>query len=739
MLSDEQDLRIIMQAEEKRAVATNVTALVFNEMKSSLLSQINWEELLQSAPTAIFSMGACFVASSSPKALIMLKEKPGKPFEHLKYSSIQANLVECGNLGRFAFLEAEQGMGTIQLTSQIVNRKINDIIQCLGDPASAKKMLKPQLNALEDAAHQCLESAAAMDEKFDKWLKYVCEMHAACVEEEKDTEKQLLQNITSLAVAKEQINTQHNSAKKAQAAQDLMEGQIKLASEAFKKASDEFPSGWNLLAQNIVQDCTSAARGAFNQIISTLNPKTWVDLLKGNGQGNCASATPNAKPAAIVDLQDPAYSAIQLVSSYLAGLHVIINGGNGGIDWEKARGDGTMEGAGGNITFIHRMLDIQRDLIRTTKGGEASVELTHVLETSVRIALEINNEVQNSINISASYPANNSEKVKKWKADFEAVYWKAKYLTAKAKSIPGTPATSPHIVAPPSASQTAPVDAKSMQAQTTLAASKDRLAMTQEMLTTTQANYTKTTEMLLKQQKKLGEIQANLTCLSNSNVSLEEIKRILVECIKLIVHLKAQIQNLVRFFQAISSTIKVVVRLHVNPFLQTIEMSVAADGTDPSRHLVVGNYTLADYQRTTLYDATVTLRAYFSVFGDIARMWVKLSQENIFPGLKMCDELSVTTQDPRLMMGKVAQLKEWSEGASRRIKQIAHEKQREILSGMEARIVEVTETTKMIAPIPRDTAEAITAGAQATTAAVQVSIESRAFASFQLGGIPDDD
>jgi hypothetical protein len=62
---------------------------------------------------------------------------------------------------------------------------------------------------------------------------------------------------------------------------------------------------------------------------------------------------------------------------------VIINGGN--IDWEKARGDGTMEGAGGNITFIYRMLEIQRDLIRTTSRGEASVELTHVLETSVRV------------------------------------------------------------------------------------------------------------------------------------------------------------------------------------------------------------------------------------------------------------------------------------------------------------------------------------------------------------------
>ena len=84
MPSDEEDLRIIMHAEEKRAAAANVTALVFNEMKSSLLCQINWEELLQSAPTAISSLGACFVASSSPKASVMLKEKPGKPFEYLK-------------------------------------------------------------------------------------------------------------------------------------------------------------------------------------------------------------------------------------------------------------------------------------------------------------------------------------------------------------------------------------------------------------------------------------------------------------------------------------------------------------------------------------------------------------------------------------------------------------------------------------------------------------------------------
>jgi hypothetical protein len=54
-------------------------------------------------------------------------------------------------------------------------------------------------------------------------------------------------------------------------------------------------------------------------------------------------------------------------------------------------------------------------------------------------------------------------------------------------------------------------------------------------------------------------------------------------------------------------------------------------------------------------------------------MWVKLSQANIFPGLKLCDELSVTVQDPISMRRKVAQLEAWSQEASSRIYQIARE------------------------------------------------------------------
>jgi hypothetical protein len=68
--------------------------------------------------------------------------------------------------------------------------------------------------------------------------------------------------------------------------------------------------------------------------------------------------------------------------------------------------------------------------------------------------------------------------------------------------------------------QTAQISAKSAQAQAVLESAKNRLATTTQMLTTAQDNYVKTTDMLLQQQNKLADIQATLTNLTASNISL---------------------------------------------------------------------------------------------------------------------------------------------------------------------------------------------------------------------------
>jgi hypothetical protein len=68
--------------------------------------------------------------------------------------------------------------------------------------------------------------------------------------------------------------------------------------------------------------------------------------------------------------------------------------------------------------------------------------------------------------------------------------------------------------------QTAQINVQSAQAAAVLEAAKNRLATTTQMLATAQDNYVKTTDMLLVQQNKLADIQATLTSLTASNISL---------------------------------------------------------------------------------------------------------------------------------------------------------------------------------------------------------------------------
>lgn len=73
----------------------------------------------------------------------------------------------------------------------------------------------------------------------------------------------------------------------------------------------------------------------------------------------------------------------------------------------------------------------------------------------------------------------------------------------------------------------------------------------------------------------------------------------LVQCIKLIINLKSQITNLVRFFSAIATTIDVVVSKTVNKFLKTVSIAVSSDPVALEKgNLKVGNYTLFDAERT---------------------------------------------------------------------------------------------------------------------------------------------
>ncbi|KAF7594973.1 hypothetical protein BBP40_007781 [Aspergillus hancockii] len=89
----------------------------------SAIFQVDWEDLLKSAPVSINALGSALVASSSDVATSITFTPVKKRVLIFEVSSLRAKLVECGNIDRFAFVEAETSVFSINDISQKIYDK----------------------------------------------------------------------------------------------------------------------------------------------------------------------------------------------------------------------------------------------------------------------------------------------------------------------------------------------------------------------------------------------------------------------------------------------------------------------------------------------------------------------------------------------------------------------------------------------------------------------------------------
>ena len=135
------------------------------------------------------------------------------------------------------------------------------------------------------------------------------------------------------------------------------------------------------------------------------------------------------------------------------------------------------------------------------------------------------------------WPAKDSPEVSKWQTDFVAQYTKANELAATARSLPGGVGRGvsimhlscifadqgvqiPLMTGDPSTR----TNAKTVQAQAVLEAAKNALYTTQDLLKNSRDVYVKAPEFLVEQKNELGEIQANLSRLTASSLSLVRLR-----------------------------------------------------------------------------------------------------------------------------------------------------------------------------------------------------------------------
>ncbi|KAG9495125.1 hypothetical protein J7337_013360 [Fusarium musae] len=643
-----------------------IVSRMSGESKASLSSQYRCENIIMPAPVALNALGACAVATGSQKANITF----APPKEGFKYLSdfagfrLQPNLSKCVDLGRFAFMETDKQMGKINMLSEAVSGSYENILEALSDPEAPGRLLIQEMEAWNYASRDCLYSSKEMDEKFKEWINHASELHQACVTAEPTSDdQQVLKDIES-AVSGASIDYQQNIST------NQLERSLEAVTEAFKKASDGFPKDWDIVSRQIVEKLADSLATALDQ----------------------AMPVPSAsKPK---DANDPAYSQVVRDLIYWELLSTAFVGTTDGIAWDKA---------GQAMTFAAKMLAHSQKSF----GSRASSS----------------DPKQAGKSPGYTAPNKDSDMVKSWQRDFLSNYATVITMNATAKSFLGSIAngsTVPSQRGNPD-TEAAQLQVKTAQAQAVFESAKTRIHTASEALAATRDTYQNSTGILVEQQERLSQVNAKLERLKNSSLEMNAIKGILVQAIATMLEIKTEIVNLVRFFNAISVSIRFVTEKYVNPYVDAIKA-----GNDGDR---VGPYSMLDFQRSCILNGATIIRSYFSAFADYASMWARVSQMSIFPMLRMVDELSSFAgmgMDSRMTSRQAGETQEFSRRAFDEISRKAKEGQSKTIRNMETRVSETNEKKQTLGSASPEISAAISSGVGNSKRAAQQGLRTEA-------------
>ncbi|EXK82132.1 hypothetical protein FOQG_13517 [Fusarium oxysporum f. sp. raphani 54005] len=278
-------------------------------------------------------------------------------------------------------METEKQMSKINMVSETVYGRFENVLETLSDPEGARRLVGREMESWNYASLDCLNSSKEIDGKLRDWINHACELHRACVAAEPTSEDQQVLKDIELAVAGASIDYQQ------QISTNQLEKSLEAANEAFKRASDGFPKDWDIVGRQVVEKLADSLATALNQ----------------------AMPTPSAsKPN---DADDPAYSQVVRDLIYWELLSTAFVGTTDGIAWDRA---------GQAATFAAKMLaHSQKSFGSLASGSEPSQQYKSALDSVCRIANGTMTEVEQSgKSMGYTAPSKDSEAVKSWQRDF---------------------------------------------------------------------------------------------------------------------------------------------------------------------------------------------------------------------------------------------------------------------------------------------------------------------------------
>ncbi|KAK4118297.1 hypothetical protein N657DRAFT_685322 [Parathielavia appendiculata] len=716
---------------------------ISSDIKSTLLFRTDWETLLMSAPIALGALGACCVAASAIDRIEL--RKPGDPeFRFMRHDDVSTNLMQCVDEGRLAFDNAHGGLGEIGDRVNIVDKTVIRIISTLVDPRGSKDNLLDYMEELRAAAEYCAAESKGIDDKFDHLLELIMELSQACQRKLGLTKSEIADTNLSLEAEKVRLKGQERATAAAEELSKRMDLELTVTREAYQKASNEFPSGWDVVGQQIVAglaDCvTTVVNTAIPVLMEQLSPMKKVsaatnilgDLTKdavnaaGSIQNGLNKANDEATGAAPVQsvaqfVADPAFSAARKDMIWFNMLKEVVPVEAGAdIDWDKAQSkpeDDSGKSKGKNTISIIAagFANAVQAFSQLATDSEASEKYATALEEVNKVVAGIKQEaIDNEEDATHSRLTADDMLVREWKKAFAEQYQSALELYSAGTSFPGN---SPNGF--PALKSTAAAGEKDMQKSLgVMEGATNRLRMTRDAYIATQKNYLESERILIESRTKMADIQANLSKFQSSSLHLKAVLEILKESVRLVATMKKHIAKLCYFFDAMARLIKVMVEQLVQPFIKNLDTNL-----QKSDNGLVGAHSWADSQKQAVYQSIVTIRSYFSAYGEVSAMWVKLSGTDIIPGMELLADVFATALEEGGAAAKARELQQWSTKAQSNIEKIAKETQAKLKADMQSRVDRFAKETARLPEPPKEAVEGLKAASKVVASTAKKMLE----------------
>ncbi|KAF2010100.1 hypothetical protein BU24DRAFT_428135 [Aaosphaeria arxii CBS 175.79] len=372
-------------------------------------------------------------------------------------------------------------------------------------------------------------------------------------------------------------------------------------------------------------------------------------------------------------------------------LKAIIVGSPEGIRWDSVLPpkDET-QGKISEVARLSHTLDRLLKDMKPKKGGLASQLMNAIVTEAIGVADELEKEAENAKDLSGWVkPDRKSQFFTDLDTRITRCASTALALDTVTKSTPGgVGAGNASLMAP---SQTpeekiASMNSKAAVAEQAVKSATTKLLSTQQTYAATLETYQKQTEQVLLVQDNLLRARQQVTALTSDKLTLETVRKVLIECISYLTDLKDRIGKLVIFFSGLTNLIDVCIKSQVQPFQKHLD-SYAKNNQDKA--LMYG-----DFYRDLIFQLALKIAANFSLYRDVASMYMEVDRKCIQEGIILVGKLHIANgndkvDDDDYFRENKKKLSEFVTQAEKNVKDIVQAKQKEIISGLQNRINEI--------------------------------------------------